>query len=82
MTRAKRILVPLDGTVVFRQVAPPSGNRPIPVSGIAKSVRSVATKCEPVADTPTPPPMTIPSTSATYGLGKRKIRRLSAYSSR
>lgn len=37
-------------------VAPTSGNNPMAVSGIAKTVVSVATRCEPWIDKPTPPP--------------------------
>ena len=47
------------------QVAPTSGNRPMPVSGMASTVRSVTTRKLPWADTPTPPPITTPSISAT-----------------
>jgi len=31
---------------------------------MAKTVRSVAMRCEPLIDTPQPPPMAMPSTSA------------------
>src|SRR2546421_1255044 len=52
------------------QVAPTSGKKPMPTSGIAKENRSPATRCEPCTETPTPPPITMPSISATYGLGR------------
>ena len=48
---------------------PTSGKRPMPVSGMAKTVRSVATRQRQGSDRPTPPPMTIPSMTATTGLG-------------
>ena len=51
------------------QVAPTSGKKPMPTSGIANEKRSPATRCDPCTDTPTPPPITMPSISATYGLG-------------
>src|SRR6476620_9531075 len=54
-------------------VPPTSGMRPIPTSGIAILVVSVTTRTLPWALIPTPPPITMPSISATYGLGKRPI---------
>jgi hypothetical protein len=42
-----------------------SGKNPIAVSGIANSACSLATRAVPCTDTPMPPPMQIPSTSAT-----------------
>ena len=47
------------------QVAPTSGKKPMPTSGMANRKRSPATRCEPCTDTPTPPPMQMPSISAT-----------------
>ena len=47
------------------QVAPTSGKKPIPTSGMANRKRSPATRCEPWIATPTPPPITMPSISAT-----------------
>ena len=47
---------------------PTSGMKPIPTSGIAIFVVSVTTRTLPWAPTPTPPPITMPSISATYGL--------------
>ncbi len=41
----------------------------MPTSGIAILVVSVTTRTLPCALTPTPPPITMPSISATYGLG-------------
>jgi hypothetical protein len=37
----------------------------MPVSGMAKDSRSDATRWLPCTETPTPPPMTMPSISAT-----------------
>ena len=45
-------------------MAPISGNNPMAVSGIANIACSVATRADPCTETPTPPPMQIPSTSA------------------
>ena len=42
----------------------------MPVSGIANNAFSLTTRCEPWTETPTPPPITIPSISATYGFVK------------
>lgn len=61
---------------------PTSGTNPIPVSGMATRERSVTTRTSPWADTPTPPPMTMPSMRATYGFGNRAILALRRYSSR
>lgn len=72
----------LPGAAASRWVPPTSGTKPIAVSGIATRERSVTTRTSPWADTPTPPPITMPSMSATYGLGKRAMRALSRYSSR
>lgn len=48
------------------QVGPPtSGTNPIPVSGIAILDRSVTIRTEPWAERPTPPPITMPSMTAT-----------------
>ena len=47
------------------QVQPTSGKKPRPTSGIASLVRSVTTRWLPCADSPTPPPITIPSMKAT-----------------
>ena len=63
------------------EVPPTSGMKPMPTSGIAIFVVSVTTRTLPWAPTPTPPPITMPSISATYGLGKRPIWALSTYSS-
>ena len=51
------------------QPPPTSGNSPIPVSGMAKVVRSVATRNRQGRDSPTPPPMVIPSMIATRVFG-------------
>ena len=60
---------------------PTSGKKPIPVSGMAKSVLSVATRTWPCTDSPTPPPITMPSSSET--IGTRLVPRawFSVYSS-
>ncbi len=50
------------------QPPPTSGNRPIPLSGMAKVVRSVATRNRQGRERPTPPPMVIPSMKAMRGL--------------
>ncbi len=42
-------------------VAPMSGAMPMVTSGMANAVRSVTIRTEPCADTPTPPPMVMPS---------------------
>ena len=44
------------------------GKQPDPRLGMAKSVRSVTTRMRAGAETPTPPPMVMPSASAMYGL--------------
>ena len=62
-------------------VPPTSGIKPMPTSGIAIFVVSVTTRTLPWALTPTPPPITMPSISATYGLRNRPICALSRYSS-
>jgi hypothetical protein len=54
----------------------------MPVSGMANTSRSDATRWLPCTETPTPPPIVIPSISATYGLGNRLISVLSMYSLR
>ena len=54
-----------SGAGASRWLAPTSGTRPMPHSGIASKVRSVTTRCAPWAEMPTPPPITIPSISAT-----------------
>lgn len=41
----------------------------MPTSGIAILVVSVTTRMLPWPATPTPPPITMPSITATYGLG-------------
>ena len=41
----------------------------MPHSGMASMVFSDTTRWEPWPDTPTPPPMTMPSTMVTTGLG-------------
>jgi hypothetical protein len=51
------------------QPPPTSGNRPIPVSGMANRVFSVATRNLAGCEMPTPPPMVIPSMKAAIGLG-------------
>ena len=51
------------------KVPPTSGSRPMPVSGIASSVFSEKQRCEQLEAMPTPPPITIPSTKLTTGLG-------------
>jgi len=65
-----------------KKLPPTSGNSPIPVSGMAKDVVSSATRWLPWTETPTPPPITMPEISATYGLGKRLIAASRRYSSR
>ena len=47
------------------QVPPTSGKKPIPVSGMANRVRSVAIRKSPCTEIPTPPPMVMPSSRAT-----------------
>src|SRR5437667_252400 len=49
---------------------------------IASPFRLRVQPSENILDPPTPPPMTMPSISATYGLGKCLMNALSAYSSR
>eukprot|EP01139_Manchomonas_bermudensis_P010684 Amastigsp_a340895_27.p3 type:complete len:122 gc:universal Amastigsp_a340895_27:656-291(-) len=61
--------------------APTSGNSPIAVSGIANTVRSVATRKWPWTESPNPPPIVIPSMSAMCGLGSVPIVKSSLYSS-
>ena len=53
------------------QVAPAAdvGKMPIVVSGMASTVRSVATRKRHGQAMPTPPPMVMPSMKATPGLG-------------
>ena len=46
-------------------MAPMSGNMPIAVSGIANTACSVATRIWPCTEMPMPPPMQMPSISAT-----------------
>ena len=41
----------------------------MPTSGMAKEKRSPATRCEALIETPTPPPITMPSIRATIGFG-------------
>ena len=43
------------------QVPPTSGKKPSPASGIASLVRSVTMRWRPWAESPTPPPITMPS---------------------
>lgn len=50
-------------------VAPTSGNRPMRVSGIAILLRSVATRSAAPCASPIPPPIVMPSISATTGFG-------------
>ena len=38
------------------------------VSGMANRKRSVATRCEPCTESPTPPPMSMPSMNEIHGL--------------
>ncbi|SKU21883.1 Uncharacterised protein [Mycobacteroides abscessus subsp. abscessus] len=54
----------------------------MPTSGIATLEVSVTMRMLACPPTPTPPPITMPSISATYGFGKRAICALSTYSSR
>ncbi len=49
----------------IRLRSPTSGKKPIETSGMANEKRSPATRCEPCTESPTPPPMTMPSISAT-----------------
>jgi len=51
------------------QPPPTSGNKPIPVSGIASRVFSVAIRNSHGCEMPTPPPIVIPSMIAMVGLG-------------
>ena len=60
---------------------PTSGKKPIPVSGIAKSVLSVATRTWPCTDSPTPPPITMPSSNETMGMRLEPSAWLRVYSS-
>ena len=48
-----------------KKLPPTSGNKPMPVSGIANCIVSSATRWLPCTDTPTPPPITKPRSSAT-----------------
>ncbi len=57
------------GARASRYVPPTSGTKPIPVSGMATFDRSVTIRTLPCAETPTPPPITMPSMTATYGFG-------------
>ncbi len=50
-------------------VPPTSGMKPMPTSGMPIFVVSVTTRMPACALTPTPPPITMPSITATYGLG-------------
>jgi hypothetical protein len=50
-------------------VLPTPGTLPMATSGMAIWVLSVTTRTLPWAETPTPPPITSPSISATDGLG-------------
>src|SRR6478735_4090358 len=59
---------------------PTSGKKPIALSGIATRDRSVTTRSDPHADSPRPPPMTIPSIRATKCLGNLAIAASRAYS--
>ncbi len=63
------------------QPPPTSGNRPMPLSGMAKRVFSVATRYLHGSAIPTPPPMVMPSMNATIGLPYSNIWWLSRYSS-
>ena len=75
--------VPTSAGSRDRKCEPPtSGKKPIPVSGIAKLARSVATRKRPWSERPTPPPITIPSHTDTCGVGHPAIAAFSAYSSR
>ena len=47
------------------KLAPTSGNMAIAVSGIANTACSLATRIRPCTETPMPPPMQMPSISAT-----------------
>ena len=47
------------------KVAPTSGKKPMPTSGMANTQRSLATLRDPCRKRPTPPPMTTPSINAT-----------------
>ena len=57
------------GALASRYEPPTSGINPIPTSGMAILEVSVTTRTLPCAATPTPPPITMPSMIATYGLG-------------
>lgn len=52
------------GARASRRLPPTSGTRPILVSGMATTERSVTTRTAPWAETPTPPPMVMPSITA------------------
>mmetsp|Transcript_14128 Transcript_14128/g.47684 ORF Transcript_14128/g.47684 Transcript_14128/m.47684 type:complete len:235 (-) Transcript_14128:50-754(-) len=64
---ARNCATPGWGICPSHTVLPTSGKRPMAVSGMAKSVFSVATRYLPWTDMPTPPPMTIPSHRETCG---------------
>ncbi len=51
-------------------------------SGMATDDPSVTTRCAAWAETPTPPPITIPCMTTTIGFEYSDIIRFSAYSSR
>ena len=63
------------------QLPPTSGNRPMPISGIARRVASVTTRCDAPTIRPTPPPITMPWPHTRNGFGKVWIRWSSSYSS-
>ena len=72
----------LPGVRPRNRVAPTSGNDPMKTSGMAKTVVSEATQCEPLTERPAPPPMVMPWVSAIHGLRKRWMCRISWNSSR
>lgn len=67
----------------LRKWEPPTSQKsPRAVSGIATSVRSVATRNGPCMARPQPPPMQIPSMTATCGFDSLPIKLLRWYSAR
>mmetsp|Transcript_8217 Transcript_8217/g.37437 ORF Transcript_8217/g.37437 Transcript_8217/m.37437 type:complete len:240 (-) Transcript_8217:893-1612(-) len=74
-------IVPNSPCTLLRKCVPPtSGTSPMAHSGIDRTVRSVAHRCEPFTETPQPPPITMPSMSATCGVVKRPRNEFMTYS--
>ena len=57
------------GVRASRYVPPTSGTNPMPTSGMPIFDRSVTMRVLPCAEMPTPPPITMPSITTTYGFG-------------